>query len=368
MKCLLAILLFFLVIQTINAQTEEKEEEPKGKISGTFFMDYFYNVSRDTGFAHIPNAAITGNKDVNGLKIRRIFFTYDYKFNNKLSSRFRLESDEMNFTTNSDGNKANKFGVVVKDAFINWNYVGRHQLCAGIQNTSAFEVSERVWGNRYIEKTIMDVRNAVVPRDFGISLRGQFDSIGVFKYWLMYANGNAGLPEGDKYKRYYAMFEFTPFKNFSITVHGDYQSRSLTANKFIPDGTMKNDVLTGSFFVGYNLKDKFSVGVESYLRNVENGYALADSYDDLKGFGISIFGNYYFTPKISIFARFDRFDPNKNTDAKEDTRNLYIGGLAFKPVKNLIISPNVFVETYEEVGDIKIKNSVNARLTASWGF
>jgi hypothetical protein len=365
MKYFFTFQLFFLAIASLSAQTEE---EPKGKISSVFFMDYYYNAARDTGFANIPNTAITGDKGVHGLRIRRIFFTYDYKFNSKLSSRFRLESDELNFTTNSAGNKANKFGVIVKDAFIKWNYIGWHSLIVGIQNTPAYEVSESLWGNRYIEKTIMDLRGAVSSRDLGLSLRGQFDSTGIFKYWLMYTNGDAGLPEKDKYKRYYAQFELTLFKNLSITVYGDYQAKVLVADDVNPGRVMNGDILTSAFFIGYKVKDKFTAGVETYFRKVKNAYKLVDSYDNLNGMGLSIFGNYFFNQKIGLFARFDRFDPNLASDAKGDSRNLYIGGLAFKPAEKFIISPNIFIETFEKVGALKIKNSVTPRVTLSWTF
>ena len=365
MKYLFTFLLFVLSIATLTAQTNE---EPKGKISGVFFMDYFYNTARDTGFSNLPNTAIRGEKFIHGIQIRRIYFTYDYKFNSKFSSRFRLESDEMNFTTNSSADKGSKFGVFVKDAYIKWNYSGKHYLYTGIQSTPAFEVSESVWGNRYMEKTIMDLRGAVSSRDFGISLRGQFDSTGVFKYWLMYANGSAGSPETEEYKRFYAQVEITPVKNLSITLYGDYQAKADINDEFNPGATLDNNILTTAFFIGYKEKDKFSAGVETYYRNISNGYTLTDSYDNLKGMGLSIFGNYYFSPKLGIFARFDRFEPNMDSDVKGDTRNLYIGGLAIKPAENFIISPNIFVETFEKVGTTKIKSSVNTRVTLCWNF
>ena len=365
MKYFLSIISILSVGFTISGQTTE---EPKGKISGVFFMDYYYNASRDTGFSNLPNTAITGAKDVHGLRIRRIFFTYDYKFNSKLSSRFRLESDEMNFTSNLAGNSANKFGVFVKDAFIKWNFTGRQDLYIGIHNTPAFEVSEGVWGNRYIEKTIMDLRGAVGSRDFGISLRGQFDSTGIFKYWLMYTNGDVGLPERDKYKRFYAQCEFSPVKKLNMSLHGDYQMKAEKNDTFNPGQTITADIITGSFFIGYKDKEKITFGVETYFRKLKNGYTLATGYDDLNAIGISIFGNYFFSPKISALARFDRFDPNMASDAKGDSRNLYIAGLAFKPAANFIVSPNVFVETFEDLAAMEIKSSVTPRITLSWSF
>jgi hypothetical protein len=343
-------------------------EQPAGKISGSFFVDYFYNVSRDDNFDALSNTALGGDEGVSGFQIRRIYLSYDYRFNSNLSTRLRFESDESNFTSNQAGDKANKFTMFIKDAFLDWRYADGHKLVVGIQPTPAFGASESNWGNRYIEKTIMDLRKVVPSRDLALSLKGKIDADGMFKYWVMYGNNGAGSPEEDQYKRYFAHVEVLPLTNFNFTLYGDYQSRTSIDNAFAEGETLSNNILTSAIYAGYMVKDKFSAGAEVYFRTVQNGFRMADDYTDSKGFGLSVFGTYHFSQKINAFARFDNFEPNSHEDAINDKRQLIIGGLAYRPNSKLSISPNFLVETYEGSGADEADSSVTARLTASWSF
>lgn len=367
MKRLFTLMFVMLLIQSTNSQ-ETATEQPMGRLSGVFFMDYYYNLMRDPLHGALSNTVLKGEQDVHGFQVRRIYLTYDYRFNSKFSSKLRLESDEANFTSNLAGNKANKFGMFVKDAYIKWNYFGNHDIYVGIQGTPGFEVSERVWGNRYIEKTIMDVRGICPSRDIGLSFRGNIDPEGVLKYWIMVANGNAGLPEMDKYKRYYGHLEVNPVKNFIITLFADYQSKSPIDNEFSPGQAIGNDIFTTALLLGYRESAKYSFGIETFYRKTENAVLLSDSYDDAEGIGYSVFATYYFNENLNMYARYDQFDPNLHKDALGDSRSLIIAGVAYKPAPNFTISPNLFIETFEETDGQKIKNSVTPRVTALWSF
>ena len=370
MKKSLKFIILFIVgqLMLLTLSNSDIKAQPSGKLSGLFFMDYYYNVMRDTGIAALPNTVLKGGENVNGFQIRRIYLTYDYKVNDKLSSRLRLESDEANFTSNLAGNKANKFGMFVKDAYIKWNYFGRHDLYIGIQGPPTFEISERIWENRYIEKTTIDVRGICPSRDQGISLRGSIDSSGMFKYWLMVANGTPSVPEADKYKRFYGHLEVNPFKNFVITLFGEYQARAKINNAFIAGNMLDNNITTAALFFGYRKKDKFSGGIEVFHRSIQNGYKLTDSYTDQGIYGYSVFATYHFSKKVNAFARYDKFEPNNHTLSGGDTRDLIMAGVAFKPASNFIISPNIYVETHEKTAARTIKNSVSPRITLSWSF
>ncbi|GAO28468.1 hypothetical protein [Geofilum rubicundum] len=365
MKSNFLLIVLLLLGCTLRAQVEE---QPAGKISGTFFVDYYYNALRDDNFGALSNTALDGEEGVNGLQIRRIYLSYDYRFNSSLKTRLRLESDESNFTTNMGGDKANKFTMFIKDAYLDWGYADGHNLIVGIQPTPAFSASESNWGNRYIEKTIMDLRKVVPSRDLALSLKGKIDGDGMFKYWFMYGNNGAGSPEQDKYKRYFAHLEVLPLANFNFTIYGDYQSRASIDNTFVADETLSNNILTSAVYAGYKMKDKFSAGAEVFFRTVQNGYQMGDDYTDSKGFGLSVFGTYHFTQKINAFGRFDHFEPNSHADATNDKRQLIIGGLAYRPNSKLSISPNFLVETYEGSDADEVDSSVTARLTASWSF
>lgn len=362
------IILITLAILASYDLISQISEELAGKISGLFFIDYFLNAQRDPDAFNLPNQATGGDQGVHGLRIRRIYFTYDYIFNSRFSSRFRLESDEANFTVNSNASKAGKFGVFVKDAYIKWNFKEGHELIIGIQNSPAYEISEMVWGNRYIEKTIMDLRQIVPSRDMAVSLKGKIDKKGIFNYWVMYGNNNPGKPETDKNKRYSALLEIIPLENLYFTLYTDLQDKPPVENVYNPGENLRNNTFTYAFFAGYRKRDLFSGGVELYKGTTQNGYQLATYYSALNSWAVSVFGTFTFNKKWNVFARYDFFEPNYHNSASGDIRNLIIAGFTVKPSEKFLITPNVCTETFESIGGTHYKSSVTPRINVSWGF
>jgi hypothetical protein len=73
----------------------------------------------------------------------------------------------------------------------------------------------------------------------------------------------------------------------------------------------------------------FRVGAEYF--STENWTAVASANKDSSD-GYSVFGNYNFTPQISVFGRYDYVKPNKDTASakKDDYFNL---GVNYEPTK-----------------------------------
>ena len=324
---------------------QAQEVTNKGRISGYMFGDYFYNAVRDTGISSLSNVANGGKKELNGFQFRRIYFTYDYDISESFITKFRLEADQ-------DANTSNgKIGVFVKDAYLQWKNIFKgSDLVFGIQPTPAYEVSEGIWGNRFLEKTIMDLRGIVASRDIAVSLKGKFDSQGMFKYWLMIGNNSGNKPETDKYKRYYAHIQYSPIKQVTATLYADLIARpniNDPASNSNPPATIPNNDLTFAFFIGYKEKDAYTFGVETFLNTRQNGIIRGTDKKDKTGLGISAFASYNFSKGLSLVGRYDYFDPNTDTDAKGDIRNWFIFSLNYKPDDKVTISPNVIIETYE---------------------
>src|SRR5512146_3331458 len=148
---------------SLKAVPAPGQSEPKGKLSGLMFGDYFYNIDqRDTA-----------KKDLNGIQLRRIYFTYDYAISPNFDTRFRLEADQSALT--SDG----KIGVFVKDAYLKWKGIFEgSDVLFGVSPAPAFDASEEAWGYRSLEKTIMDLRGIVPSRDLGVDLKGKLTDDG----------------------------------------------------------------------------------------------------------------------------------------------------------------------------------------------
>ncbi len=367
MKVKFTFIMLFVLISTVL---------PQGKFTGYIFGDYFYNAGRDTAIAKFKNVANGGVKDLNGFNIRRAYLTYDNDISCCFTSRFRLELyDRENLTDN-------RLGVFIKDAYVKWKgFIEGHDLTIGIQPSPSFEISEKAWGYRSIEKTIMDMRGIAGSRDFGITLSGKFDADGNYGYSLMYANGSGVRLETNKFKRYYAQVYLKPFKNFQATLYADINGKANINDpnsKLKPAETINNNTITYVLFAGYAEKDKYSIGFEGYSQSTQNGVRKGSTapytMESLTSIGYTIFASYNFSKTVVAFGRFDSYDPNTlSEDAyKGDSRNYFILGVDYKLDKNFSIMPNVLIETYE---DLKIgtntqsfDSSITPRLTFFYNF
>lgn len=353
-----------LLVITSFISIPAQEVTNKGRISGYMFGDYFYNALRDTGITSLQNTASRGLKDVNGFQFRRIYFTYDYNISSKFTTRFRLEADQESNTSN------NKIGVYVKDAYLKWvNIFDGSDFIFGIQPTPAFEVSEEIWGNRFLEKTIMDLRGIVSSRDIAVSLKGNLNSDGTIKYWLMFGNGSGNKPELDKYNRYYAHLQFNPFDNFTTTIYADLKARPGIIDPADDVKTISNNDITYALFFGYKEKDNFSLGVEGFLNQRQNGMTSIEQRKNRNGIGLSVFGSYYFTGELFLSGRYDYFDPNFDTNITGDLSNWILFSLNYKPDAKVTISPNLIFETYQKSSDLRtFEPSLTLRITFFYIF
>jgi hypothetical protein len=357
------ILSILVIISAINVYGQTKDEEPSGKLGGTIFGNYFYDLSRDTGISNIPNTILKNAQDVQGTAIERAQIYYEYKLNSKFSSRFTLESDGKNFSSSSDS-KSSKFSVFVKDAWVKWKYCENHLVVIGLQPTPPYSTIESVWGNLFLKKNIMDIRGILPTRDLGVSFQGQFDSTGVVKYNIFIGNGSPDKPETDKYKRLYGLLEIMPFKDAHIIGYVDYQTKQKTYNAD-KDAMLNNDILTAALFFGIKNK-KYSTGIEGYINSAKNSYIKDNNPENLKGIGLSIYGTYNISEKVAPVLRYDYFDPNISSDG--NARNLIIVACNYKPTDKFTISPNVEIETYEKLNNRDFKNSITARMSFNWTF
>ena len=325
------------------------------KFSGLIFGDYFYNASTRN----------SSNKDLNGFQFRRVYITTDYILSDNFVSRFRLDANELNDSPTEGG----KIGVIVKDAWLKWkNIFNGSDFVFGISPTPAYDVSEAVWGHRYLEKTIMDFYDIVSSRDFGIDLKGKFDREGNIKYWIKIGNNSGNSVEVNKYKRFYGLLEFNPVPDVVVTLYGDYASYPQKLDTY--DNQLKNNsAFVGAGFLSYKQKGSFTLGAEGFIKSRQNQYSPGESsaLKSQNSFGISLWAYVNFTKTVQLVGRFDTFDPN--TDVNKDGRNFILAGLQFNPIDKVSITPNVEITTYQASAPSGTdKNDITPRVTFFWEF
>ena len=337
----------------------------QGKLSGLMFGDYYYNASRDGAISSVKNVATKGGQDFQAFQIRRIYLTYDNKISNDFKARVRFEMGNSVLATNG------KFSANIKDAYLQWKAFGKQTLIVGLQSTPSFSVSEKYWGYRSLEKTIMDLRKIESSRDLGIGMNGKLDKKGVFSYSILIGNGSSNKPETNKYKKYYLHLKFSPTKNLAITLNGDFSPKGDIKNPYTTtlNNNVSNGTFTTSFFIGYKADKKYTLGVETFIQSANNGFNDGASLQNKNSFGVSVFGNVKLKNNLRLVGRYDYFDPNTNGLSKEDSRNYILAGLDFQVYKQVSIMPNIQIETYETpLSGNSISASVTGRLTIYYKF
>ena len=293
----------------------------RGKISGLVYSDYYYFFSNH-------QKALEG---MNGFWFRRIYFTYDYRLNKSFSLRIRTEAA-------SSGNfLSEKITPFIKDMYLRWNFSGQ-SLYAGISPTPSFNMVEKAWGYRSVEKTPLDLYKMASSRDTGIALKGKFLH-GKFFYHLMLANGEGNKSEDKREKKIYAALGLSPVKGLYIEVYGDYAKGS------VPEG----DITTLQGFFSYS----FSRGALGFL------YAK-QSYGDGTYIRVaSGFVRFNLSRKLTFLARADRvmdpipdayriaYLPMDNTTPF----SLFLAGLDLKITGNISLIPNLEMVNYDGGSD-----------------
>ncbi|MCC7263826.1 MAG: hypothetical protein IT369_15035 [Candidatus Latescibacteria bacterium] len=296
----------------------------EGKIAGYLFGDYYYNVSGPA-------------EKQNGFQFRRVYFTYDLKWSDKVTGRFRLEANDAGF------GKKDKMVPYVKESSVTWKQA-QGSLSAGLVPTLSWALQEKVWGYRPIEKTIMDLRGKGTAVDLGVSWTrklGAANSVSV-----MLSNGNGTAAETDNDKKI-ALQGLTKVGGLDAKIYADMQTQK---------GGADQTTLAG--FVG-KAGEGFHGGIEGFYRIDKK----AAAGEDLKGFGVSLFGAKPVAEGKKVFARADLYDPN--SDADDDGETLLIGGLDWALAKDLHLMPNLLVTLYQDSGK---DTQIVPRLTGFFEF
>ena len=324
-------------------QTEK--DEPKGKVLGEFFGDYYYKVQADTGsMLQGPGQYQKRAKEANGFEIRRFNLGYEYAFNPTFSARLMLEGND-GFTIPTKDTR----GVYIKYAYLKWsNIFEGSALIFGAQSTPSFSVfTEKIWSYRMVEKTMLDFRKHASSNDLGVSLSGKI--INDVKYYLMVGNGKSTAIENNKYKRFYGSVHGSFLdKKILFQIYSDYERQSDESYNYILKG-----------FIGYQ-HDRFTAGFEPF--NVISMDEAADTKQLVLGISIFARGS-IIEDKLNGFYRVDFYDDdlNSNSNYKE---TFMVFGVDYTPFKNIDIIPNIWINGYNPEGNlIARKGDVVARVT-----
>ncbi|MFQ5797699.1 MAG: hypothetical protein ACE5H0_03280 [Bacteroidota bacterium] len=318
------------------------QEKRSHKFSGYMFGDYYYVAANHD----------SANENLNGFWFRRIYFTYDHVLSEDFAIRLRLELNSPgDFTTSS------KIEPFAKDAYLKWK-LSDYQILFGLSSTPTWDVIEKIWGYRSVEKTPLDLQKFGSSRDLGIAIKGHLDQRKRVNYHVMFANGAGTKSETNKGKKILGSFGFKPDDSIILEVYGDWEDRG-DPTRYTVQG-----------FAAYQT-DKARLGVH-FASQTRTASGKEDENLEIA----SVFVAGELSDKVQAFARYDHmFDPAPSGisyipfDNTAGSSNLIVAGLDYSPANNVHFMPNLEVVIYgENAGGTKPDSDVIPRLTAYYKF
>jgi len=262
-----------------------------------------------------------------GFDIKRFYVGIDHKFTDLIST---------NITTDfqySSGVSATE--VYLKKAYIDFNFDPRVDLKVGSNDMPWIPYAENIYGNRYVEKTLIDRMGFGTSADWGLHAGGNFgapaDDLTV-SYAVSAINGNGYKnPSRTKAMDFEGRVSAVVYGQYNFAL-GGYTGElgQQTISVPTPQKASRLDALAA--WVG----DQGRVGVEYFSAN-DYSSALVKATTPDKADGYSAFGTYRFNHDWSTFARIDNVKPTKLlTPTKTD--KYYNLGVTYSAFKNVDFS------------------------------
>ncbi len=329
-------LLLLFIFSTFVWAGESKES----KISGLVFGDYYYIFSN-----HDSNL-----KNMNGVWLRRVYFTYDQGLTPNLDMRLRLEMAH-------PGDFKTKSAAVpfVKDAYLKYS-LKKAQFYLGVSPTPTFALIEKMWGYRSVEKTPADLYKLGSSRETGLAVKGKIGTNNQIFYHAMVGNGNGQKGETNKYKKIMASVGSNLTSYLAIEGYADFEQRSSNEKRYSYQGFVafhQKSLTTGLQFLHQSIKYKdqkdadralLSAFVRARLQNQLTGFLRIDK----------LFNKLSEGPEISYLPVSDKARPT-----------LAILGIDYAAAPGVHLIPNIEVVTYD---DTKIDNDFVSRITFFYKF
>ncbi len=315
--CLSVLILAISLTPTIEAEG--------GKISGYYIGDFY----------HVLNSHDENYQGRNGFQYRRIYMNYDREIAKNWSIRLRYEMNSPSFNSGTVG--STKITPYVKHGYVKWtNKNLRLTGYFGLSGTPTFANVEKVWGYRSLAKSPEDLHKLGGSTDFGLSIKGNFDSEKKIGYHAMVGNGKGTKGEDNTGKKGYLSLFVKPTKRLLVEVYGDFES--------VDDEPSK--ILT-HVFGGYQATI-FRLGLLA-------SYRLGAAKKEEKVIAGSLFGSItLIEDKLAFVTRFDQLlNPNPNGKKiayipynSKTTSSTILLALDWRPVNDVQIMPNIVTIVY----------------------
>lgn len=317
----------------------------KTKVSGRIYAFYANDLTQN---GH--------GKGYNKFDLSRAYITLKSKLSKEVSVRITADVAKM------DGSARE---VYLKYAYLDWKItrvIPYSTIRLGLQQNGWIDYMNKVWGRRYVAKTLMDKFKALSSADYGISY--------IVKFPKGYGHGSFQVLQGSGYKSK----EENRYKDISAFVF----FRPLIQ---VPD--LAASMVGGYFYKGFsnepditsdNKKDRVAALVSlAYggILRISGEYFMSwdrinpGDTEDLKKDGISAYGvikfpmtTSTFLKKMAVVGRYDLYDKDK--DIKDNEKEYLIAGVEWEIIEGFNIMPNFQREKVknEDAEDVFVVNAL----------
>ena len=317
MKLKTFILLFSLISFFTFAQNSESE--PKGEPHFKVFWNYNYDFSDDV-------------TQTSAFELDRVYLGYKYKFNDNVSAKITYDVGKNNSGSN--------YTAFVKIAQLDYKLSTKVKLSLGMIGGKQFNDQEKVWGYRYIYKTLQDENKFGSSADLGVNAEIKLSDKLTTNIFALNGEGYKNPQDADGNQRIGFNLIYAVSNSVNLKFYYDTQSSAISESL--------NNI---GLFAGYKVGD-YSIGAE--YNKMENGTTYKTPIDNHNLNGISIYNRYSISDKYEVFARFDQISSNTldgatNSWNYDDDGSLIIIGTQYKANDGVKFSLNARSFTYKNL-------------------
>ena len=256
------------------------------------------------------------NKSFSQFQNRRAYLGYEYNFSKNWYGKLVLD-------VGNPGVGKLQATAFLKNAYFKYKK-DKFSASFGMISTTQFKVSEKIWGNRYIQKSFQDAYGFNASADLGVKVDYKFANFISADFTITNGEGYKRI-ERDSVLRYAIGTTIKPIKNITARVYADVMGT----------GTKQESLAA---FLAYN-SNKFMMAAEyNYQKNFRQ-MGGKDTY------GVSLFSSFQPSDKIKLFARYDNLNSSvldgENNPWQIDANGQYIiAGIEYSPIKGVKLAPN----------------------------
>ena len=298
-----------------------------GKIGGVTYFDY------------------TNSKEKSAFVLKRQYFSYGIDISDEVKFRvvFDVGRTDVGTVLRKDGGEKSEDTRLV--AFLKKAQIDHRtsygKISMGLIGMNTYNIQEKNWGYRFIEKSAIDKYKFSSTADLGIGFSRVL--VNQLKMSLQVVNGEGYKnPQSDKYHK--------------IAFNSTYGEHNLVKNSGFNAGVVYTTEQTD---------DKPNSMASLFGGFAGMGLRLGGQFNMLKKGGIesqiiSVSSNYSMTDKLDAFVRYDMFDPNTDEiDGWKDNSTYLIAGIQLSCGNGLLVAPNIRMESYEDDLDSATEYKIN---------